>query len=374
MEAVSKTASSAIIVDTRDPAAFKTKHIEDAVNWPLQEIMALQSPDEIPGQLRKSALYLVCRSGISSAFAVKKLKTLSKQNVFSVKGGVQAWEAGDFRESYLVEQLAIVIAAFGIKPVYMLLSLLFIILLWNSKLPDLTAIRWALIFFLAGEAFCAVNFLFFSEKSYLMEYLHMFGMVGAFGYTFYALMEAVDLHLVHYSDSEKKCAALNLCAACYKGGTTDVCGIDRVFRLLIVFSMVISFMPFLVSPAPVSYSTEILGSMHFYTHPVLYQLYEIRFLPLAAMVFFPAALVVFQRNKRGTFSRVLFASGLGLLGFSLFRLILFGLYRDNLAWFSFWEELTELLYVAGTGYIIWVFHGKSLPLPLRNRREKKEAS
>jgi hypothetical protein len=147
-----------------------------------------------------------------------------------------------------------------------------------------------------------------------------------------------------------------------------------VFRLLIVFSIVISFMPFLASPAPVSYSTEILGSRYFYTHPILYQIYEIRYLPFAAIVFFLSALIVFQRSKRSVFSRVLFASGLGLLGFSLFRLILFGLYRDNLTWFSFWEELTELLYVAGTGYIIWVFHGKSLLLPWKNRGENKETS
>jgi hypothetical protein len=30
-------------------------------------------------------------------------------------------------------------------------------------------------------------------------------------------------------------------------------------------------------------------------------------------------------------------------------------YRDHLAWFGFWEEITELLFIIGIGVVLWIF-------------------
>ncbi len=49
-----------------------------------------------------------------------------------------------------------------------------------------------------------------------------------------------------------------------------------------------------------------------------------------------------------------FSAGTGFLGFGFFRLIFFGVYRDNLVWPNFWEELTELMYVAGVGFVLFI--------------------
>ncbi len=54
-------------------------------------------------------------------------------------------------------------------------------------------------------------------------------------------------------------------------------------------------------------------------------------------------------------SKVLFAGGVGAFGFGLFRLLLLDAYETNLVWFNTWEELTELIAVAGIAWILWVF-------------------
>ena len=76
--------------------------------------------------------------------------------------------------------------------------------------------------------------------------------------------------------------------------------------------------------------------------------------------FFAAALVTFYLRKDDPlpFAKVLLASGLGFFGFSMFRLVLFQVYRDNLTWFVFWEEVTELIYIVGVGAVLWIFRGR----------------
>jgi hypothetical protein len=82
--------------------------------------------------------------------------------------------------------------------------------------------------------------------------------------------------------------------------------------------------------------------------------------PLAGLALLTASLVVLlARGQRGIpLSKVLFAAGMGPLGFGLLRMLLLGAYHDNQAWFVFWEEITELLLVVGAAWILWIFrHG-----------------
>ena len=59
-------------------------------------------------------------------------------------------------------------------------------------------------------------------------------------------------------------------------------------------------------------------------------------------------------------SKVFFAAGMGTMGFSFLRLVLFHAFRDNLVWFGAWEEVTELLFVLGVGATLWIFRGALL--------------
>lgn len=366
------------LVDIRSKAKFQEKHIAGAIHWSYDAIEKTAAQADLPEPLKGKRLYLICESGFLSVLAVGKLDALGVADAKSVEGGYQAWisssgqpggdgldrmvSAGEegtmdhYRESPLYEQWAAVLTGFVVKPFYMLLSLVLIIVLWRSKARDLVLLRWALLFFLIGESFCAINYLVFNEGSYLSEYLHSFGMVLSFGFTFAAFFEGVDLRLVRFSDPEKKCAALGLCRECIKYAKVP-CGLKRSFLVIIPAVLSLCFIPWTAVPEAVAYNTTILGTFYHYSHPVVYQLFEILYCPLAAMMLLVLSLLslTFSKDASVFWGKMLFSLGAGFLSFGLFRLFLFGAFRDNLVWFAFWEEVTELVFMVGVAVILWIF-------------------
>lgn len=372
---------AAILVDVRTPDEFIAHHLEAAENWPLAEIAATPSPGAVPERFRGKQLLLLCESGVLSAVAAERLRELGVRDVASVKGGLQTWVASaekpcsiglcrlalasgqavglPFRESSWLEQWAVVLTGFGVKPLYTIISLVLFIILWRQTSPDLAALRWAMLCFFIGENFCAANYLIFNDRSHLSEYLHSLGMVFCFGLTTFALLEAIDHRLVKYSDAESRCAALSLCRRCIKYADAP-CGLRRTFLFLIPALMVLCGVPLAADFTLTAYNTRILGTFYSWGHPVVYQIFEIRYLPAAALGLLSASLAVlmFKRHDAVQWSKLFLAAGLGALGFSFFRLALVQIYRDNLVWYSFWEEITELIFVAGAGLVLWLFrHG-----------------
>jgi phosphatidylglycerol:prolipoprotein diacylglycerol transferase len=53
--------------------------------------------------------------------------------------------------------------------------------------------------------------------------------------------------------------------------------------------------------------------------------------------------------------------GLGFFGFAMFRVTLGMVYAEALVWGTFWEELTELMFVVVVIYMLWVFRNSLLP-------------
>lgn len=380
-EAIARLANSdggSILVDVRDPRTYESEHLEGAINWPYEKIVSLKSREDIPEPFKGKTLFLVCESGIQSALAAGKLRDWLPGQVYSVKGGLQEWigaprelcplnlcrvetVSGEikplpFQELSLFEQAMASFTAFGVKPLYMLISLGLAVTLRKVKSSDLVALKWAFVFFFIGEGFCAINYLFMREDSHLVEFLHSFGMVVAFGFTTYALLEAADVRVMRYSTPEEKCAALPLCGSCVK--YTDVaCGFRRVFQWIIPYFIILSFVPLLASPHPSSYNSSIFGTIYNYSHPVIFQLFEIRYAPVAAIILFAVASSVlwFIKDDPVPLAKIFFAGGMGFFGFSMFRLILFGVYRDDLVWYIVWEELTELLYIGIAAIVLWIF-------------------
>ena len=191
----------------------------------------------------------------------------------------------------------------------------------------------------------------------------MYGMVLSFAFVTYAILEALDHRILGYSDPKKRCAALSLCRQCIKDDEAP-CGLKRMFYFLIPVFFVLSFIPLLASTNAVSYNTEVFGMFLNYSHPIIYQFFEFRYSPVYAIVLFVASFLalLLEKNHVMTASKVLFAAGMGPLGFGFLRLIFFGLYQDNLVWFNFWEELTELMYVSGVGFALWIFQRGLLPV------------
>jgi rhodanese-related sulfurtransferase len=380
-EILSASGSNAALVDVRTPSEYAANHIEAARNWPYDQIMALDSADGIPRELQGKRLFLLCESGILSALATERLRDLGAFDAANVQGGMQAWvgaaeqpcalgfcqlraESGQSRafptrEASMLEQSTAVATGFVVKPTYTILAFIFFVLLWPARSLELTALRWAMICFFVGENFCAANYLVYGERSVLFEYLHSYGMVLCFGLTAFAILEGIDHRLIGLSDLNARCAALGLCQRCVKHADVP-CGFRRLFLFLIPAAAIVSLAPLCAQLAAVSYNTRIFGTFYNYSHSIVYQVFEVRYLPAVAALLLTASLLLlqFKRNNPVLWSKVFFAAGAGAIGFSFFRLVMFHAYRDNLVWYAAWEEITELLFIVGVGIVLWIFrHG-----------------
>ena len=77
--------SNYIILDVRTKEEYEEKHIEDAINIPLDEIeksTVLKDKEQI--------IFVYCQSGRRSKEASEKLVNLGYTNVYDI-GGINAW-------------------------------------------------------------------------------------------------------------------------------------------------------------------------------------------------------------------------------------------------------------------------------------------
>lgn len=268
----------------------------------------------------------------------------------------------------LAEQVAAVVSGFGFKPVHMLLSAVLGFVLVRQKAFDVRTFGWGILIFLAAETACAVNYLFYDHDSYLAEYLHSFGMTLSFGVAAFAILHGVDERLLRFSAPDRHCAFLPLCRGCVKHNLPS-CGLRKLFQLGVTAAALLAFIPMLAQPLAVGYSTEILGTPYQYCRLLLNQYYENRYLPVLAVLFAAGTLFALQRDRSAPApfaARVFMAGALGALGFSLFRLMLGSVYSGNLVWADFWEEATELMFVAFSAVVVWIFRRGLLDVPIRD--------
>lgn len=95
-----------VVIDVREPAEYAAGHIAQAANLPRgvlefqlnslpQVANASCAPELAIEQLRQAPVYLICRSGGRSALAAQSLENMGFEAVYSVAGGMNAWnEAG----------------------------------------------------------------------------------------------------------------------------------------------------------------------------------------------------------------------------------------------------------------------------------------
>lgn len=261
------------------------------------------------------------------------------------------------REMDRSEQLAQAAAGLVIKPAYMFISLIIIVVLAGRTAVDLRALQWGQVAFLAGEVFCAINFYVFRHESLISEYLHSFGMAVAFGFTAFALWEGVDERLLKLTGSPGACAALKVCGRCTRHEAAG-CKARAVTRFLLPAAAILAAIPFLAPLEPQAYAVSIFGFPYSYARLEPYEFYERRALPAMAMLSFVVALIPLLRKGEPPLPLItrLFASaGLGALGFSMFRVTLDAVFVGNLVWFEFWEEATELIFIAAVAFTLWQF-------------------
>lgn len=379
-----------MLIDVRSHDEFETNHIERSVNWPLDQISLLNSGNEIPERFSGKILLLICNTGIKSAVGVRKLIELSVPEIYNVRGGIQTWYANEnssnsftFEPSLITDgeskqrlfdayidsaEGGVAIAAYMTKLVYMVLSFVLILVLWNRKATDLVALFWSMGFFFVGETICLVNYLFFNDQSILAEYLHSFGMVVSIGVFTFALFEGLDRRVIKFSDPKSKCAFIGLCRSCSKNKQVS-CAIDRLITMAILAMIVISFIPLTYVPFTPDLKSSGRGLFFNYGASVIHQSYEVRYCPIIAIALFSIALLALLLKKDGYIhvSKIFFALGVGHMGFGLLRLALRMIYTKDIAWFTFWEEMTELVFIASVGIFLWIFRER-LFKPITEKR------
>jgi len=157
----------------------------------------------------------------------------------------------------LIQQWQVMLYAFGIKPLYMTLSLLLIVWIWRQKAADLTALRWGLIWFWLGETACSIDYIFYAKASHFWEYIHGFGMAVGFSFIAYAVLEGLDQRLIKFSPGAS--AVRRLAVPGLRKVRDEPCGLKRLFKFMIPALMLVSFMP-LTAPFQLNaYRTELLG-------------------------------------------------------------------------------------------------------------------
>jgi rhodanese-related sulfurtransferase len=386
-----------ILVDVRQTAQYQHRHVDGARSCPFDEIRAAKKWGDLPEWLAGTdrQMLLVCNTGFYSALATRQINRLARDGAvdpthgppraINVRGGIQEWiasAAGEppakfnrftngrgeesafpFKDLPWYEQWATFLGGIGfIKPAYTLLSLTLIVILWKSTAPDLVALRWAMICFFVGENFCAINYIVAGDTSYLFEYLHGLGMTLCFGFTTYAILEGFDRRVLHLADPDRRCAALGLCQSCIKYGDAP-CRLRRVFLFILPACIAIAAMPLCAGFRDVSYNTRILGTDYNFSHRLVYQQYELLYCPIVSMILLTASLLVLslKRHDPLPLAKILFAAGIGPLGFSALRMILAGTYSSNMVWFNVWEESTELIFIVGVCVVLWIFRHSLFP-------------
>lgn len=252
-------------------------------------------------------------------------------------------------------QLMTVISGFVIKPVYMILSFILILIIWKNKTRPVSLIRWSLISFFVGEAFCALNYLLTGSQSGILEILHGAGMVGFSIFLPWGAFVLIDEYVLHFSVESAPCAMAKLCGSCWKYSSVP-CKLKQLFWFAAPTLAIISLMPFFMPLKPFHYIINIYATPgHFYFSSSILWI-ELRLYPfLAALLMLSSLFFLSGDGKSLKKSQLPFFVGTGFMSFSLLRFVLIYGFYGSPHWFSFWEELTELMIIAGLCLFFYIF-------------------
>ena len=87
-DAVRLINSDAVVIDLRSPEAFARGHIVNAKNMPYEDLPA--NTDKIAKYAKKASV-AVCDAGMTSTKVVDSLRKTGLENVYGLKGGINAW-------------------------------------------------------------------------------------------------------------------------------------------------------------------------------------------------------------------------------------------------------------------------------------------
>lgn len=308
----------------------------------------------------KSFLFCVAISLIISPYALAKAAP-------AIAPAFDAAQTNTVLSISLVDQFIVGFSGLFIKPMYMTLSVLLILFLRGIKSRDIVLLRWSIILFLLGEAFCAVNYIFFSGVSDLFEILHGLGMVGLGVLLPWGMFELFDERILRVTDQNHRCAFQKMCRICWKYEDVS-CGLHRLFRYLAPAFAIIALLPLTAPLRPFHIVLPVFGSKAIFQFSFIVLIFEIRIYPILAFVFMFSS-IFYLRGGPSEIKKAqpLFFAGLGFWLYSLFRFIMVTGYYGLPQWMNFWEELIELITIIGMGFFFIIFRRqlglKTFPKP-----------
>jgi len=274
-------------------------------------------------------------------------------------------QAAELTLSYF-QQTVLFTAGVILKPLYMLLCLALILWLWKSRGP-LRMLFWALICFEAGEAFCAVDY-FIQPTGHWhpVDLLHGAGMVAMGALSSWAIFHILDEHVIGLRNPDQTCALRRFCTVCGRH-SNRTCGVQRLFTGFTFMLALLSLMPLCIPLDPVTSSGRIFGTWVDFSSAPGNLFIEHRLYAGAGAASFLVSFCLLLGGQRAIQkAEPFFFLGLGLSGFAAFRFLLHHAFHDFPVWIDFWEELTELMAMAGIALGLWVFR-KTLLAPERSR-------
>lgn len=268
-------------------------------------------------------------------------------------------------------QWLVLLSGLVIKPTYMVLSLAMIILLWRQKARSLILIRWGLVAFLLGEAFCAANYLAAGGENEVLEILHGLGMVGLGIFVPWGLFVMADRYILRFSEDKANCGLLRLCGQCWKH-TNVTCGLKQLFLFLSLALALIALMPLFAPLKPYHLTMMVFNVETHFKFSIMALQWELRLYPIIASLLMISSLALLWGGRKSIQrAQVPFFVGLGFMLFSLFRFFLMTGYDNLPHWANFWEETTELIMMVGLGIFLLIFR-RQLGLFGRPRSVKNE--
>lgn len=357
------------IFDLREGADYAMGHL------PAAESVAFDFVGAATQLIAKDRdLVLACYHGELAALAGPSARGAGHDRVFVLEGGMEQWSAqggelsrgltgslGNLSKSQLHPSLAASVLAYGagvvIKPVYMLMSLGLILWLRRSRSRDLRLLRMGLIAFLAGESACLLGF-YLSDNGVPLqgiEVLHGLGMAIGLAYGLWGAYNFIESRFLSMNDLQRGCALARVCGTCSRQQEL-LCKPQQQFRYAILLIAPLTLLPWSQELLVRDESAVLFGAVVQYEWPVVNQLIELRLYPALALMALLAAFALLGKRRSGLEGghRFLFW-GLGLLSFSLMKLLLKGTFSGQPYWSDVWEEVTELIAIAGVALFLWVF-------------------
>ncbi|MEW6363905.1 MAG: rhodanese-like domain-containing protein [Acidobacteriota bacterium] len=360
-----------VVVDVTTREEFLREHLRGSVNAPLGELDSQRGAFEA---YQNTTVVTVCQGGVRSALAASKLEGQGLKHVLSLSGGKLAWSSqglplesggpppfaasarrGPSITLSLVEQTVSVISAFAVKPAYMLLSLIAVLLMHRRRSRDMLLIRAGLAVFFAGELFCAINYLCTGGANFWLDMLHGIGMVAMGVLVPWGAFILVDERVIGLTQPDAGCSLRRFCARCWKQVEAP-CAAHRIFKLVAPAMAVVSLMPWTAPIRELSEVGTVFGTPVAYSYSLPLQLADFRFYPAAGALCLAVASAMLCGGRRSMRSaQPFFFAGFGFMAFSLFRFLLLSAYRETPVWSDFWEELTELLFTVISIALLWIY-------------------